>query len=99
VDELLVAAKNNEALAGALDEVRDLLDSASDFSAGPFAGVPLSPSAARSRRSVDAIAHVDERFARGRAKCLSRKDAKIRALPGHREGYQGLSGAAQQEIP
>jgi ABC-type iron transport system FetAB ATPase subunit len=49
VEELLIASKKSEPLAVVLDEVRDLLDWASDFSAGPSAGVPLSPSAARSR--------------------------------------------------
>jgi energy-coupling factor transporter ATP-binding protein EcfA2 len=76
VDELLVAAKKNEALAGALDEVRDLLDWASDFSAGPSAGVPLSPSAARSRL---VIKFTDRFMAKGR-NTLTGYDASEGAL-------------------
>ena len=49
VEELLTATKKNEMLAGLVEQVRDLLEWASDFSAGPSLGVPLSPSAARSR--------------------------------------------------
>jgi energy-coupling factor transporter ATP-binding protein EcfA2 len=49
VEELLTATKKNEMLAGPVEQVRDLLEWASDFSAGPSLGVPLSPSAARSR--------------------------------------------------
>ena len=76
VDELLVAAKKNETLAGALDEVRDLLDWASDFSAGPSASVPLSPSAARSRL---VIKFTDRFMARGR-NSLTGYDASEGAL-------------------
>lgn len=49
IEELLSAAKKNELLADLVEEVRELLDWAKDFSAGPSLGVPLSPSAARSR--------------------------------------------------
>lgn len=45
IEELLSAAKKNKLSADLVEEVRDLLD----FSAGPSVGVPLSPSAARSR--------------------------------------------------
>ena len=49
VEELLIAAKKSGSLVDLVEEVRDLLDWASDFSAAPSLGVPLSPSAARSR--------------------------------------------------
>jgi predicted ATPase len=49
IDELLSATNKNKTLADLVEEVRDLLDWASDFSASPSVGVPLSPSAARSR--------------------------------------------------
>jgi hypothetical protein len=76
VEELLVASKKNAALAETLAEVRDLLDWASDFSAEPSLGVPLSPSAARSRL---VIAFTDRYMAKGRNK-LTGYDASEGAL-------------------
>ena len=52
VGELLAASRDDAVLADVLEEVRELLDWASDFSAVPSSGVPLSPSAARSRMVV-----------------------------------------------
>ena len=46
-----------------MDEVRDLLDWARDFTARPSVGVPLSPSAARSRMVIQ---FVDRFMAEGR---------------------------------
>ena len=76
IEELLLAAKRNEILAEVLEEVRDLLDWASDFSAGPSVGVPLSPSAARSRLVIQ---FVDRFMAKGRNK-LTGYDASEGAL-------------------
>lgn len=49
IDELLGAEKKSATIAESLSEVRDLIDWALGFSAVPSVGVPLSPSAARSR--------------------------------------------------
>jgi len=76
IEELLLAAKKNEILTEVLEEVRDLLDWASDFSAGPSVGVPLSPSAARSRLVIQ---FVDRFMAKGRNK-LTGYDASEGAL-------------------
>jgi energy-coupling factor transporter ATP-binding protein EcfA2 len=76
IEELLLAAKKNPALAEVLEQVRDLLDWASDFSAAPSAGVPLSPSAARSRLVIE---FVDRFMAKGR-NILTGYDASEGAL-------------------
>ena len=77
VEELLKAAASNELIAEAIDEVRDLLDWASDFSARSSIGVPLSPSAARSQQMV--IQFVDRFMAEGR-NTLTGYDASEGAL-------------------
>jgi len=76
VDELLDFARVDEALRDTLDEVRDLVDWASDFSAAPSLGVPLSPSAARSRLVIQ---FVDRYMTKGRNK-LTAYDASEGAL-------------------
>lgn len=76
VEELLRAAKKTEALEEVLEEVRDLIDWAQDFSAAPSLGVPLSPSAARSRLVIQ---FVDRFMAKGRNK-LTGYDASEGAL-------------------
>lgn len=76
VEELLVAGKKNAALGDVLDEVGDLIDWAQDFSAAPSLGVPLSPSAARSRLVIQ---FVDRFMAKGRNK-LTGYDASEGAL-------------------
>jgi predicted ATPase len=53
VKELLEETKTNAALAETMEEVRELLDWASDFAAGPSLDVSLSPSAARSRLVIE----------------------------------------------
>jgi predicted ATPase len=55
IEELLNPDKKNAVLTEALEEARDLLDWASDFSAKPSSGVPLSPSAARSRLVIQFV--------------------------------------------
>jgi len=77
VEELLKAAGSNELIAEAIEEVRDLLDWASDFSARSSIGVPLSPSAARSQQMV--IQFVDRFMAEGR-NTLTGYDASEGAL-------------------
>ena len=76
IEELLIAAKKNSALEEIIDEVRDLLDWAQDFSAAPSLGVPLSPSAARSRLVIQ---FVDRFMAKGR-NTLTGYDASEGAL-------------------
>jgi len=76
VEELLIASKKNALLAELLDGARDLLDWASDFSASTSVGVPLSPSAARSRLVIQ---FVDRFMAKGRNK-LTGYDASEGAL-------------------
>jgi hypothetical protein len=76
VEELLIAAKKNDLLGGLVDEVRDFLDWASDFSAAPSLGVPLSQSAARSRMVIQ---FTDRYMARTRNK-LTGYDASEGAL-------------------
>lgn len=76
IEELLQAAKKNEMLSEALEEVRDLLDWASDFSAGPSVGVPLSPSAARSRLVIQFV----DRFMTKKRNKLTGYDASEGAL-------------------
>jgi energy-coupling factor transporter ATP-binding protein EcfA2 len=76
IEELLLSAKKKPALSEVLEEVRNLLDWASDFSAEPSVGVPLSPSAARSRL---VIKFVDRFMAKGR-NTLTGYDASEGAL-------------------
>lgn len=76
INELLGAGKKDSSLGLSLDEVRVLVDWARDFSAAPSAGVPLSPSAARSRY---VIRFVDRFMAKGR-NTLTGYDASEGAL-------------------
>ncbi len=76
VEEMLAVGRKSAALTEALDEVRELIDWAKDFSAGPSVGVPLSPSAARSRLVIQ---FVDRFMAKGRNK-LTGYDASEGAL-------------------
>ncbi len=76
VGELLAAPQDDAALADSLEEVRELLDWASDFSAGPSVGVLLSPSAARSSMVVK---FQDRFMAKGR-NILTAYDASEGAL-------------------
>lgn len=76
VGELIEAATKNDILGDVMDEVRDLLDWASDFSARSSVGVPLSPSAARSRMVIQ---FVDRFMADGR-NTLTGYDASEGAL-------------------
>ncbi len=76
VGELLAAEAKDPDLADLLDEVRGLVDWAKDFSAKSSSGVPLSPSAARSRLVIQ----FDDRFmGRGR-NTLTGYDASEGAL-------------------
>jgi energy-coupling factor transporter ATP-binding protein EcfA2 len=76
LDELLDAGRKDPTLAEVLGEVRGLIDWAMDFSAKPSVGVPLSPSAARSRLVIQ----FDDRFmAKGR-RSLTGYDASEGAL-------------------
>jgi len=76
VKELLESARKDISINGMLDEVRDLIDWARDFSAAPSADVPLSPSAARSRL---VIRFVDRFMVKGR-NALTGYDASEGAL-------------------
>jgi len=76
VEELLHETKKNGVLTEVLEEVRDLIDWAQDFAAAPSLGVPLSPSAARSRLVIQ---FVDRFMAKGRNK-LTGYDASEGAL-------------------
>lgn len=76
VDELLVAGRKTPALGETLEEVREMVDWARDFSAAPSLGVPLSPSAARSRLVIQ---FVDRFMAKGR-NILTGYDASEGAL-------------------
>jgi len=76
VGELLAAGRKDPALAEVLDEVRELIDWAEDFSAKPSSGVLLSPSAARSRLVIQ----FDDRFMARRRKSLTGYDASEGAL-------------------
>lgn len=76
IEELLHRDKKNTVLSDALEEARDLLDWASDFAAEPSVGVPLSPSAARSRLVIQ---FVDRFMAKNRNK-LTGYDASEGAL-------------------
>ena len=76
VGELLRSGQEDESLSTAIDGVRNLIDWASGFSAESSIGVPLSPSAARSRLVVQ---FVDRFMAPGRNK-LTGYDASEGAL-------------------
>lgn len=76
VEEILKASRSNEDLDETLDEVRDLMEWSKGFSAAPSIGVPLSPSAARSRLVIE---FVDRFMAKGRNK-LTGYDASEGAL-------------------
>lgn len=76
VQELLLAGRKNEMLSEALEEVRDLLDWVSDFSAEPSVEVPLSPSAARSRLVIQ----FEDRFMTKKRNKLTGYDASEGAL-------------------
>ncbi len=76
VDELLAAAQKDPKLAELVDEVRELIDWAKDFSAAPSTKVPLSPSAARSRLVIQ---FVDRYMKKGRNR-LTGYDASEGAL-------------------
>jgi predicted ATPase len=76
VDELLLAARKDPSLDEPLDDVRAMIDWARDFAAVPSVGVPLSPSAARSRLVIQ---FVDRFMAKGRNK-LTGYDASEGAL-------------------
>jgi predicted ATPase len=76
IDELVSEAKQDDALRDALDEARDLVDWASDFSAAPSLDVPLSPSAARSRLVVQFV----DRFMAKKRNKLTGYDASEGAL-------------------
>ena len=76
VDELLQASKRDPKLSDTLEELRDLIDWSKSFSAEPSTGVPLSPSAARSRLVIQ---FVDRFMAKGR-NTLTGYDASEGAL-------------------
>ena len=76
LDELMQAAKEDGPLAEVLDEVRELIDWARDFSAAPSVGVPLSPSAARSRLVIK----FEDRFMAADRNILTGYDASEGAL-------------------
>ncbi len=76
VEELLLASRKNAALDKILDDVRDLVEWSKSFSAAPSIGVPLSPSAARSRLVIQ---FVDRFMAKGR-NTLTGYDASEGAL-------------------
>jgi predicted ATPase len=77
VDELLsLSRRNGGRLTTLVHEVLELLDWASDFSAGPSLGVPLSPSAARSRLVIQ----FTDRYMRPKRNKLTAYDASEGAL-------------------
>jgi len=76
VDELLATARKRPELAEALEEVRELLDWAADFSAAPSVDVRLSPSAARSRLVIQFV----DRFMADGQNTLTGYDASEGAL-------------------
>jgi predicted ATPase len=76
LNELLAASARNRDLQESVDEVRDLIDWASDFSSESSIDMPLSPSAARSRLVIK----FEDRFmAKGR-NILTGYDASEGAL-------------------
>lgn len=76
VDELLEAGRKDAGLKGVMDDVGALIEWAREFSAAPSVGVPLSPSAARSRL---VIKFVDRFMAKGK-NVLTGYDASEGAL-------------------
>jgi predicted ATPase len=76
IEELTAAARRDASLAALLDEVRALIDWAADFSAQPSLGVPLSPSAARSRLVIQFV----DRYMAGGKNRLTGYDASEGAL-------------------
>ncbi|MCG3179745.1 MAG: DNA replication and repair protein RecF [Phycisphaerae bacterium] len=77
IEELLDAQEEEDSpLAKSLEEVRELIDWANDFSAEPSVGVPLSPSAARSRLVIQFV----DRFMAKRRNRLTGYDASEGAL-------------------
>jgi energy-coupling factor transporter ATP-binding protein EcfA2 len=76
ISELLAAERRDSALTEVLEDVHGLIDWARDFKAAPSVGVPLSPSAARSRLVIQ---FVDRFMERGRNR-LTGYDASEGAL-------------------
>jgi predicted ATPase len=76
IEELLIETKKNPVLRETLEEVRELVDWASDFSAAPSLSVPLSPSAARSRLVIQFV----DRFMMKKRNKLTGYDASEGAL-------------------
>jgi predicted ATPase len=76
VDELLAAGRKDTELERALDQVRELLTWAREFSAAPSTSVPLSPSAARSRFVIQFV----DRFMAPKRNKLTGYDASEGAL-------------------
>lgn len=76
VEEFLDAAKKDSRLTPLVDEVRELIDWSKSFSAAPSIGVPLSPSAARSRLVIQFV----DRFMAPRRNTLTGYDASEGAL-------------------
>jgi len=76
IEEMLAAARKANGLGAAIDQVRDLMDWASDFSSAPSVGVPLSPSAARSRLVIQFV----DRFMAPKRNKLTGYDASEGAL-------------------
>ena len=76
VEELLAAGRKNSDLAERLEQVREMVDWARDFSAAPSLAVPLSPSAARSRLVIQFV----DRFMAKKRNVLTGYDASEGAL-------------------
>jgi predicted ATPase len=76
IEELLLDSKTDANLRETLEEVRELLEWASEFSAAPSLSVPLSPSAARSRLVVQFV----DRFMAKKRNKLTGYDASEGAL-------------------
>ncbi len=76
VDELVIAARKDPSLEGPLEQAGELIDWASEFRATPSVGVPLSPSAARSRLVIQFV----DRFMAKRRNTLTGYDASEGAL-------------------
>lgn len=76
IGELLAEERKNPFLSAKLDQVRELIDWVRDFTSAPSVGVPLSPSAARSRLVIQ---FTDRFMAKSRNK-LTGYDASEGAL-------------------
>ena len=76
VQELLAAGRKDPGLAGMLEEARDLIDWAHEFSAASSTEVPLSPSAARSAMVIRFV----DRFMASQRNVLTGYDASEGAL-------------------